>query len=184
MSELDKKRADTLSDNVEILMEISDLTIEGIAEFADISRITVNRAILKMSNISPAIVLKIANAFNLTSNELTNSHLTRTEHIAELKSLLKFKQKNLQNFNILKSESKKHNAHLFVKNELQKDDFYLKERKMKEITERLKRSENFQQEFTKAALEQSVKRIFAEEKFLKVPRKSKNGKVFYYKVEK
>ena len=36
MSELDKKRADTLSDNVEILMEISDLTIEGIAELVNI----------------------------------------------------------------------------------------------------------------------------------------------------
>ena len=184
MSRLDTKRAETLSDNLELIMEKADLTIDGLAEFADISRATVNRAILKLSNISPAIVLEIANSFHLKSNELTDKPLTRTRHIPKIQDLLDFKEENIENYNLFISESEKHNAQLFVKNELLKDDFYLEERKMKEITERLKQSENFQKEFTKAALEQSIKRIFAEEDFLKVPKKSKNGKVFYYKVEK
>ena len=137
-----------------------------------------------MSNISPAIVLKIANAFNLTTNELTDKPLVKTHHIRKLKDLVDFKDENVDNFNLFISESEKHNAQLFVKKELQRDSYYLKERKMKEIIERLKKSENFQQEFTKAALEQSIKRILDEEKFLTVPSKSTNGKVFYYKVEK
>ena len=183
MSELDIKRANTLSDNIEILMETADLTIEGIAEFADISRATVNRALLKMSNISPPIVLKIANAFNLSSNELTDKPLEKIQHICKLKGLVDFKDENVDNFNLFISESEKHNAQLFVKKELLKDSYYLKERKKKDMIERLKKSENFQQEFTKAALEQSIKRILDEEDFLTVPRKSKNGKVFYYKVK-
>jgi plasmid maintenance system antidote protein VapI len=184
MSKLDTKRANTLSDNLELIMETSDLTVDGIAEYVSISKATVNRAILKMSNISPAIVLQLANSFGLTSNELTDKLLTRMDHIPQLKKLLDFKKKNETNFNLFKSESEKHNAQLFVKNELLEDDFFTKERKMKEIIEKLKQSERFQKEFTKAALEQSIKRILIDEEFLTVPRKSPNGKVFYYKVEK
>lgn len=184
MSKLDTKRANTLSDNLELIMEKSDLTVDGIAEYISISKATVNRAILKMSNISPAIVLEIANSFELTSNELTDKPLKRNEHISQLKKLLDFKEKNGENFKFFKSESEKHNAQLFVKNELLEDDFFKEERKMKEIIDRLKQSERFQKEFTKAALEQSIKRLLIEEEFLIVPRKSPNGKVFYYKVQK
>lgn len=183
MSKLDTKRANTLSDNIEIVMEASDLTIDGIADYVSISKATVNRAILKMSNISPAIVLEIANSFGLTSNELTDKPLTRFEHIPQLKKLLDFKKKNGKNFKFFRSESEKHNAQLFVKKELYEDDFFKVERKMKEIIDRLKQSERFQKEFTKAALEQSIKRLLIEEEFLTVPRKSPNGKVFYYRVQ-
>lgn len=184
MSKLDLKRAKTLSDNLELLMVESDLTIDGIAEYVSISKATVNRAVLKMSNISPGIVLEIANLFGLNSNELTDRPLTRVEHIPQLKSLLDFKKKNCDNFKFFKSESEKHNAQLFVKKELLKDDFFKQERKMKEIIDKLRESERFQKEFTKAALEQSIKRILMDEDFLTVPRKSPNGQVFYYKVRK
>lgn len=184
MSKLDTKRAKTLSDNLELLMKEADLTIEGLAEFVQISRVTVNRAILKMSNISPAIVLEIASAFRLTTNELTDKPLLKINHILKIDNLLGFKEENADNFKFFISESEKHNAQLFVKKELQKDGFFLEERKMKEILERLKKSKNYQEEFTKAALEQSIKRILAENEFLTVPRKSINGKVFYYKVVK
>lgn len=163
-------------------MEKSDLTIEGMAEFVSISKATINRALLRLSNISPAIVLEIANSFELTSNELTDKPLKRTDHISSLNKLLIFKEKNKSNFSLIKSESQKHNAQLFVKTQLLEDDYFRSERKMKEIIERLKQSPKFQSKFTKSALEQSVKRILLEEEFLIVPRKSPNGKVFYYKV--
>jgi len=184
MSKIDTKRANTLSTNLQLLMEKSDLTIEGMAEFVSISKPTVNRALLKISNISPAIVLEIANSFGLISNDLTDKPLTRIDQIPQLKKLLDFKKKNETNFNLFKSQSEKHNAQLFVKNELLQDDFFKEERKMHEIINQLKQSQKFQPEFTKAALEQSIKRIFINEDFLTVPKKSPNGKVFYYKVEK
>lgn len=182
MSKLDTKRANTLSNNIQLLMEKSDLTIEGMAEFVSISKATVNRALLRLSNISPAIVLGIANSFGLTSNELTDKPLKKTGHISGLEKLLDFKKKNKTNFYLFKSESEKHNAQQFVKTQLLDDDYFRSERKMKEIVERLKQSPKFQSKFTKSALEQSVKRILLEEEFLIVPRKSPNGKVFYYKV--
>lgn len=182
MSKLDTKRANTLSNNIQLLMEKSDLTIEGMAEFVSISKATVNRALLRLSNISPSIVLEIADSFGLTSNELTDKPLKMTDHISSLDKLLIFKEKNKSNFSLFKSESEKHNAQLFVKSQLLEDDYFKSERKMKEIIERLRQSPKFQSKFTKSALEQSVKRILLEEEFFIVPRKSPNGKVFYYKV--
>lgn len=183
MSEIDQERTQTISENLNLIMEIADLTIDGLAEYVGISRSTVNRALLMVSNLSPSITLKIANAFELKSKDLTDRKLSKIKSIQKIEKLLNFKSNNQTNFHFFTSEVEKHNAQLFVKKELLKDDYFLKERKKKSMIERLKQSENFQEEFTKAALEQSIKRILSDEIFLKVARKSPNGKVFYYVVE-
>jgi transcriptional regulator with XRE-family HTH domain len=182
MSEIDIGRAQTISDNLNKIMELADLTIDGMAEFVGISKSTVNRALLMTSNLSRASISKIATPFDLKPRELTDKTLVRVLHIPKIKKLIQFKEENIENFKFVASEAKKHNAQLFVKNQLLEDEYFRKERKMGEITSHLKKSLDFQKEFTKDALEQSIKRILKNENFLVVTNTTEHGKVFYYKV--
>ena len=182
MSKIDIERAQIISDNLNKIMEWADLTIDGMAEFVGISKSTVNRALLMTSNLSRASASKIATYFDLKSTELTDKTLVRVRHIPRIKKLIEFKEDNFVNFKYFTSEAEKHNAQLFVKKQLLGDEYFRKERKMGEITKHLIKSPYFQSEFTKEALEQSIKRILKNERFLVVTRTSEQGKVFYYKV--
>ncbi|UCS92307.1 hypothetical protein KZP23_16585 [Echinicola marina] len=183
MSKIDIERAELISKNLQLIMDKSDLTVDGLEEYTGISKPTLNRAILKTSNLSPNKVNDLAKAFHLDSKEVTSKFPVRTRHLTRMDELIDFKNKNLENFKYFISESQKHNAHAFVKSELFKDPYYKEERKMKEIKNRLRKSKNYQDEFSDNAIEQAIKRLVIDCDFFIINRKSPKGKVFYYKVK-
>ncbi|MBW3466865.1 hypothetical protein [Arthrospiribacter ruber] len=184
MSKIDEHRADIISKNLELIMEETDLTIDGIVEFTDVSKPTIDRALLKLSNISPNKLKEIAVSFGLISSQLSNKYPVKTSHLSKLKKLIDFKTDSSSNPKYFISKSKKHNAHNFVKDQLLNDAYFKEERRLSDIKRRLKDSQDYIKTFTDSALEQAVKRIAEKFEWFKVSRKSPKGKVFYYQVVK
>lgn len=164
-------------------MEVTDLTIDGLVEYSKVSKATIDRAILKSSNISPNKLNEIAISFGLTSSQISNKYPVKTSHLSKVKKLIDFKSDSSANPKYFISKSKTHNAHKFVKDQLLNDAYFQEERRLSDIKKRLKTSELFVNTFTDSALEQAVKRIATDFEWLKVSKKSPNGKVFYYKVD-
>ncbi|MFD2035168.1 hypothetical protein ACFSKL_10220 [Belliella marina] len=184
MSKIDETRAETISQNLKLIMEVADLTIDGLAEYTKVSKPTIDRAILKTSNISPNKLNKIAISFDLSSSQISNRFPVKTSHLSKVKKLIEFKDDDSANPKYFISEAKKHNAHQFVKDQLLNDSYFSKERRLSDIKKRLKASDLFVNTFTDSALEQAIKRIATEFEWLKISKKSPKGKVFYYKVAK
>ncbi|GHB32364.1 hypothetical protein [Mongoliitalea lutea] len=182
MSKIDYLRAENISKNLQLIMKEADLTVDGIVEFTKVSKPTIDRAILKLSNISPNKLNEIALSFGLTSSQISNKYPVKTSHIPKLQKLINFKSDDSANPKYFISLSKIHNAHRFVKDQLLTDTYFREERRLSEIKTRLKSHNLFVRSFSDSALEQAIKRIAEEFEWFKISRKSPKGKVFYYKV--
>lgn len=183
MGQIDLKKATYVRDNINRLLEASDLTEVGLAEGAGISFSTIQRISKLKTNISSINETKINTFFGLETGQIYLSIPIELPSDKKNSPYVKFKKDNQKTIKYYRSLSEEYNIAKFVRRSILKSSYFKKGRRKREILEKLKTLKGYKPEFSEDAVYKEIERMHNEDKTLKVERLHSNNSVFLYSVK-
>lgn len=169
--------------HLQSLMEQADLTIEGMAEGADLSSLTIRKILTAKTNASQITISKIATFFNLKIEKLYSEKPIKLKKLDEVPILQDFYTTYKSNNTFFLSRAKENVVAHFLKNILLKDNFMRIGRRAKDITIYIKTNPKYNKNFDAKVIAKVLDRMY-KQNLLEREDKTGEGAVFYYKVRK
>lgn len=180
MSEIDYKT--TLKKHLTSLMQQTDLTIEGIAEGAKLSSLTIRKILNRKTSASQITLNKIANFFNIKLEKLYSEKPIKLTKLDENPILRDFYDTYMSNNTYFHSRSKENVVAHFMKNELIFDEYLTVGRRAKDVANYIKITPKYRKNFDSKVIAKALERMFNQGLLEREDRTGK-GAVFYYKVK-